>query len=83
MIVQEVLEQATTVGSFQIAGHGIDPALFRRIDESYRAFLADPTKQDYQSDSTLRATRAPVLRVRRPHTETRMPHQTYESYGVS
>ena len=51
VIVQQVVEQATTVGSFQIAGHGIDPALFRRIDESYRAFLADPTKQDYQSDS--------------------------------
>ena len=44
-VVKQVLEEATTSGSFNIIGHGIDDALFDRLYTAARSFFSMSLEQ--------------------------------------
>mmetsp|Transcript_12227 Transcript_12227/g.20719 ORF Transcript_12227/g.20719 Transcript_12227/m.20719 type:complete len:382 (-) Transcript_12227:138-1283(-) len=50
-VVNQVLEEATTVGSFNIIGHGIDDALFDRLYTAARGFFSMSLKRKIRFSS--------------------------------
>mmetsp|Transcript_2554 Transcript_2554/g.3762 ORF Transcript_2554/g.3762 Transcript_2554/m.3762 type:complete len:404 (+) Transcript_2554:220-1431(+) len=50
-VVNQVLEEATTDGSFNIIGHGIDDALFDRLYTAARSFFSMSLKQKMRFSS--------------------------------